>query len=77
VLVDKLSTNSLCGNIVWRKCKKKDGDKELERGFKGINVLGKGGHRKLNTIVLCDHVVFSIDFVICNKGCIQFLFSIV
>ncbi len=52
--LDKLSTNSLCGNVVWRKCKKKDGDgdKELERGFKGSNILGKGGHRKLNTIVL-------------------------
>jgi hypothetical protein len=24
----------------------------LERGFKGSNILGKGGHRKLNTIVL-------------------------
>jgi hypothetical protein len=43
--------NSLCGNVVRRKCKK-DGDKELERGFIGSNVLGKGGHRKLNTIAL-------------------------
>jgi hypothetical protein len=31
---------------VWKKCKKKDGDKELERGFKRSNVLGKIGRKK-------------------------------
>jgi hypothetical protein len=40
VLVDNLSVDSLCGGIVWRKYKK-DGDKELERGFKRSNILGK------------------------------------
>jgi hypothetical protein len=40
VLVHKLLADSLCGTVVWRKCKKKDGDKELERGFKRNNVLG-------------------------------------
>ncbi len=49
---DKLFTDSPSKSVVWKKCKKKDGDKELERGFKGSNVLGKGGHSKLNTIVL-------------------------
>ncbi len=28
------------------ECKKKDGDKELERGFKRSNVLGKIGLKK-------------------------------
>jgi hypothetical protein len=41
VLVHKLLVDFLCGSVVWRKCKKKEGDKELEIGFKGSNVLGK------------------------------------
>jgi hypothetical protein len=41
VLVHKVLADFLCGSVVWRKCKKKDGDKELERAFKGSNVLGK------------------------------------
>jgi hypothetical protein len=33
---------------VWRKCKKKDGDKELETRFKKSNILGKIGCKKKN-----------------------------
>jgi len=47
VLADKLFVDSLCEGVVWKKCKKKDGDKELERGFKGSNVLGKIGRKKI------------------------------
>jgi hypothetical protein len=36
----------MCEGVVWRKCKKKDGDKELEREFKKSNVLGKIRHKK-------------------------------
>jgi len=46
VLVHKLFASFLCGGVVSRKCKKKDGDKELEKGFKGSNVLGKTWPRK-------------------------------
>ncbi len=41
VMVDKFSTDSLCGGIVWKKCKK-DGPRELEGAFKASNVLIKG-----------------------------------
>ncbi len=41
MLVHNFFVDSLCGGVGWRKCKKKDGDKELEREFKGNNVLGK------------------------------------
>ncbi len=44
--VYKRSADSLFGGVVWRKCKKKDGEKELERGFKGSNVRGKPQRRK-------------------------------
>ncbi len=78
MLVHKLLVDSLCGSIVWRKCKKKDGDKELERGFKRSNILGKIGckKKKLNTIVLGNHVVLLVGFVCFNKGYIQFLFPL-
>jgi hypothetical protein len=32
--------DSLRGSIVWRKCKKKDGQKKLKGGFKVSNILG-------------------------------------
>ncbi len=51
MLADKLYVDFLCEGIVWRKCKKKDGD-ELERGFKRSNVLGKIG-RKTNAKYHC------------------------
>jgi hypothetical protein len=41
VLGEKFSRDSLCGGIVWRKCKK-DGPRELEGGFKTSNALIKG-----------------------------------
>jgi len=41
VLAEKFSTDSLCGGIVRRKCKK-DGPRELEGGFKASNALIKG-----------------------------------
>jgi hypothetical protein len=42
MLVDKFY-GFLCEGVVWRKCKKKDGDKEFKREFKRSNVLGKIG----------------------------------
>ncbi len=42
VLADKFSTDSLCGGVVWRCCKEKDGPKVLEGGFKASDVLSKG-----------------------------------
>jgi hypothetical protein len=60
---------------VSRKCKKKDGDKELERGFKGSNVLGKTWHRKpkYHFVKSCC----SSNFVFYNRSCIQCLFFVV
>lgn len=40
LLADKLFVDSMCGGIVWRKCKKKDGQKKLKGGFKVSNILG-------------------------------------
>jgi len=44
MLFGKLFVDSLSEGVVWRKCKKKDGDKEFERNFKRSNILGKIGH---------------------------------
>jgi hypothetical protein len=43
MLSGKLSVDSMCEGVVWRKCSKKDGDKEFERNFKRSNILGKIG----------------------------------
>jgi hypothetical protein len=76
VSVDKLSADSLSGGVVWRKCKKKDGEKELERGFKGSNVRGKPQRRKAKYHFLFYEVhVLLVEYVHCKRGCIQFFFS--
>jgi hypothetical protein len=60
MLADKLYVDFLCERIVWRNCKK-NGDKELERGCKRSNVLGKiGRKKKLSTIVLENHVLNNV-----------------
>ncbi len=77
MLVDKFFADSQCGGVVWRKCKKKDGEKELERGFKGSNVLGKPQRRKAKYHFLYYEVhVLLVDYVHCKRGCIQFFFSV-
>ncbi len=49
---------------MWRKCKKKDGDKELERGFKRSNILGKIGCKKKNKIPLFREIMLFLWLVL-------------
>jgi hypothetical protein len=42
VLVDKLFANFMCGGVVWRKCKKKDGSiRSWKEYLKGVAFLAK------------------------------------
>jgi len=42
LLADKLFVDSMCGGIVWRKCKKKDGSiRRWKEYLRGVTFLAK------------------------------------
>jgi hypothetical protein len=58
VSVDKLFADSQCAGVVWRKCKKKDEEKEWKEDLRGAMFLVNHNVEKLSTIFCIMRFMF-------------------